>query len=158
LKPKLKPKEPLGLGIRILLYTVVPSPSQNYGRCSSLIFFLFLDTSWLTISFFRITRYCEHGKNCRSKETKSTFIRRSQNYGLENRSSPLIFVSFSGYIMANYLIFSNCKILRTREKLPIQRNKFELYPAVAKLWPRQQVLRSFLLLLLDTSWLTISFV
>jgi hypothetical protein len=24
--------------------------------------FLFLDTSWLTISYFRITRYCEHGK------------------------------------------------------------------------------------------------
>jgi hypothetical protein len=56
--------------------------------------FLFLDTSWLTISFFRITRYCEHGKNCRSKATKSTFILRLQNYGLENRCSPLILLLF----------------------------------------------------------------
>jgi hypothetical protein len=47
--------------------------------------FLFLDASWLTISFFRIARYSEHGKNCPSKETKSTFIRRLQNYGLDNR-------------------------------------------------------------------------
>jgi hypothetical protein len=43
-------------------------------------------------------------------------------------------------MMANYLIFSNYKILRTREKLPIQRNKINLYTAVTKLWPRQQVL------------------